>query len=190
MNKLQIFCLIVLATTLVSQLNAQNPEEGDKAPLFTATNDHGEKWLLKDHLGSNYIVLFFYPAAMTGGCTKQACAFRDNAKAFEEEGAVVAGISGDDVENLPLFKEAHGLNFDLLSDPKGEIAKSYGVPLRDGGSLVRTINGKDFTLNREVTTARWTFVINKEGEIIYKNTDVKVEEDPANVLAAIKTDKN
>jgi thioredoxin-dependent peroxiredoxin len=177
---------LALLISMATLVYAQTPEAGDSAPDFKAISDMGNEWQLKDHLGKNYVVMFFYPAAMTGGCTRQACGFRDNAEALKELGAVVVGISGDKVENLPLFKEAHDLNFDLLSDADGTIAKSYGVPLREGGSIVRNIGGKDFTLSRDVTTSRWTFIIDKDGKIMYKNADVNVDQDPENVINAIK----
>lgn len=180
-----IFTSIGLLICLATMLYAQTPETGDPAPDFTAISDTGKEWQLKEHLGKNFVVMFFYPAAMTGGCTRQACGFRDNAEALKALGAVVVGISGDKVENLPLFKDAHDLNFDLLSDADGSIAKSYGVPLREGGSIVRTIGGRDLTLSRDITTSRWTFIIDKDGKIMYKNADVNVDQDPENVINAI-----
>ncbi|MCC5929879.1 MAG: peroxiredoxin [Cyclobacteriaceae bacterium] len=184
--RLTILAGFYLFVCTAFQLYAQTPEKGDPAPDFKATTDMGNEWRLKDHMGKNYVVMFFYPAAMTGGCTRQACGFRDNAQVLKDLGAVVVGISGDKIENLPLFKEAHELNFDLLSDASGTIARSYGVPIRDGGSIVRNIDGKDFTLLRDVTTARWTFIIDKDGKIMYKNADVNVDQDPENVINAIK----
>lgn len=187
MNNLKLtFLSLALLVCTAMQTYGQNPETGDPAPDFKAISDMGHDWHLQDYLGKNYIVMFFYPAAMTGGCTRQACGFRDNADELKKLGAIVVGISGDKVENLPLFKEAHDLNFDLLSDAEGSIAKSYGVPSREGGSIVRNIGGRDLTLSRDVTTSRWTFIIDKEGKIMYKNADVNVDQDPENVINAIK----
>ena len=132
------------------------------------------------------IVLYFYPAAMTGGCTKQACAFRDDKTQFDQLDALVVGISGDKVENLEYFKLAHDLNFPLLSDEDGSIAKKFGVPLRDGGSITRQIQGSDVTLERGVTTSRWTFVIDKNGKIAYINSEVNAEKDSETTLDIIK----
>ena len=86
---------------------------GDKAPVFTATTDQGSTWKLADYVGKKNVVVYFYPAAMTGGCTKQACAYRDAQPAIESANAVVVGISGDNPEGLKLFKKAETLNFTL-----------------------------------------------------------------------------
>ena len=159
---------------------------GDKAPVFSAKDDTNKTWKSDDFIGSKVIIVYFYPAAMTGGCTKQACSFRDDKAKLDDVDAIVVGISGDEVENLKYFKEAHDLNFPLLSDPDGSIAKMFGVALRDGGSIQRTIDGKEITLSRGVTTSRWTFVIDKKGKIAYKNTDVNAAEDSKETLEVIK----
>jgi thioredoxin-dependent peroxiredoxin len=163
---------------------------GDKAPSFTAVSDNGNKWDSQDYYFKDFVIIYFYPAAMTGGCTKQACSFRDNYKKLKEMNADVVGISGDEVENLKYFKMAHQLNFPLLADPDGKIAKKFGVPLRDGGQIERKVEGTSVTLNRGVTAARWTFIIDKEGNIIYKNTDVNPEEDSDVVMNVIEKHRN
>ncbi|MEM9160389.1 MAG: peroxiredoxin, partial [Verrucomicrobiota bacterium] len=155
---------------------------GDDAKAFVANDDSGEIWNAADYLGEKNIIVYFYPAAMTGGCTKQACAYRDNSKELEAANAVVVGVSGDSVNNLSLFKEAHGLNFPLLSDPQGGLAELFGVPMRNGGSIEREVGGDLHTLIRSVTTSRWTFIIGKDGKVIYKNDSVKATEDTATVL--------
>jgi peroxiredoxin Q/BCP len=159
---------------------------GDKAPSFSATTSQGTQWDSEDYYFKDYVVVYFYPAAMTGGCTKQACSFRDNYEKIKDMNATVVGISGDEVENLKYFKMAHQLNFPLLADPEGKIAKKFGVPTRDGGKIEREIDGETVTLNRGVTSARWTFVIDKQGNIIYKDTDVNPEKDSNEVMAAIQ----
>ena len=127
---------------------------------------------------------------MTGGCTKQACSYRDFQEEFQDLDATVVGISGDEVDNLKVFKEAHQLNFTLLSDPDGSVAEKYGVPLKDGGSIDREVNGINYTLNRGVTTSRWTFVIDKDGKVIYKNANVNATEDSKEVMEVIKKHKD
>ena len=163
---------------------------GDKAPSFTAVSDNNNIWDSQDYYFKDYVIIYFYPAAMTGGCTKQACSFRDNYKKLKELNADVVGISGDEVENLKYFKKAHQLNFPLLADPDGKIAKKFGVPLRDGGKIEREVEGTSVTLNRGVTSARWTFIIDKEGNIIYKNTDVNPEKDSEVVMNVIEKHRN
>jgi thioredoxin-dependent peroxiredoxin len=160
---------------------------GDKAPSFTAMADNGEEWNSADHVGDSIIVLFFYPAAMTGGCTAQACSFRDNRTKLTEMGAEVVGISGDTVENQRIFKITNNLNFPLLSDTDGSIARSFGVPVREGSSsITREVDGEEVVLTREVTTARWTFIIDRNGTIVYKDTQVDAAGDSDAVIAAIE----
>jgi peroxiredoxin Q/BCP len=187
MKKLFVFLAII--SGLFSKSFGQNPaviEVGDKAPLFQTFTDEGTVWNLNDYIGKKNIVLYFYPAAMTGGCTKQACAYRDHQAEIETADALVVGISGDNVDGLKLFKKAENLNFPLLSDESGEIASKYGVPLRDGGTITREIEGKSFDLVRGKTASRWTFIVNKEGKVAYKNEQVDAAQDAENVLQFIK----
>lgn len=159
---------------------------GDKAPEFKAQADDGSTWDIRKHLGKDYIIVYFYPAAMTGGCTKQACSYRDHSEDLQMADAVVVGISGDKVENLKLFKQAENLNFALLSDEKGEIAKAFGVPASEGGAIKRTVAGEEHELVRGVTTKRWTFIVGKDKKIIYRNEAVNAEKDTQEVLDFLK----
>nr|WP_321353660.1 peroxiredoxin [uncultured Draconibacterium sp.] len=179
-----VFATLLLVSTLSTL--AQELNIGDKAPVFSTKADDGSTWNVKDYLGDKFIVVYFYPAAMTGGCTKQACAYRDMKTEIDEANAVVVGISGDNVEGLKLFKKANDLNFPLLSDESGEIAKKFGVPVRDGGTITREIDGKEFDLVRGATASRWTFIIDKKGTIVYKNTEVDASKDSAEILEFIK----
>lgn len=158
---------------------------GDPAPVFEGTEVGGETWKSSDYVGDKVLVVYFYPAAMTGGCTKQACAFRDDRSKLVDMGAEVVGISGDNVEGLQVFKKAHRLNFPLVSDPEGKIARAFGVPVREGGTYETEVDGQKVVLERGVTTARWTFIIDKDGKIAYVDTDVDAAGDSQNVLAAL-----
>ena len=100
---------------------------GDLAPDFTLTDQHGVERSLSDLLTQGPVVLFFYPAAMTTGCTKETCHFRDLAAEFAEAGAQRIGISMDDVAKQAAFSDANALDCPLLSDVAGRVAKSYGV---------------------------------------------------------------
>ncbi len=100
---------------------------GDLAPDFTLTDQHGVERSLSDLLTQGPVVLFFYPAAMTTGCTKETCHFRDLAAEFAEAGAQRIGISMDDVAKQAAFSDANALDYPLLSDVDGRVAKSYGV---------------------------------------------------------------
>lgn len=163
---------------------------GDKAPMFNANNQLGELWQSSKALNSGkFLVVYFYPAAMTGGCTKEACAYRDASAPLEQEGINVVGVSADPVKNLKYFHDAHGLNFPLLSDVNGYIAKQFGVPIRNGGSIKRTIDGKEVTLERPLTFARWTFIVNPSGKVVYKNTSVNAAEDSKTVIDFLKSQK-
>ena len=131
-------------------------------------------------------MVYFYPAAMTGGCTKQACSYRDHRDDLLAAGVEVVGVTGDRVESLSLFKQAENLNFTLLSDDKGDIARAFGVPVGDGGTIKRTIGGAEHELVRDITTRRWTFIVGKNSKIIYINDSVNAENDTQEVLNFIK----
>ncbi len=158
---------------------------GDKVPLFCAVSDDDKVWSLQDYLGKKNVVLYFYPAAMTGGCTKQACSYRDHLGEFNGVDAIVVGISGDDVASLKVFKKAEKLNFTLLSDPEGAVARLFGVPVGAGGSITRTVEDLEVVLNRGVTTQRWTFVIGKDGHIRYMNQQVDAANDYKAVMEVL-----
>jgi peroxiredoxin Q/BCP len=160
---------------------------GEQAPTFSAKDQDGKEWTLSNHLDKPYLVVYFYPAAMTGGCTKQACSYRDFKMQNSDLDIEVVGISGDPVQNLAYFKQAEQLNFTLLSDPDGAIAKAFGVPVSAGEkSITRTVDGKEVELIRENTASRWTFVIDREGKIVYRDDQVKPTEDLENILAFIR----
>ena len=183
-----MFCFVcILFFPLHTKAETITLNVGDKAPNFYANDDNGELWELEKHLGKNYVVVYFYPAALTGGCTKQACSYRDNKDILSKMNVNVVGISGDPVNNLKMFKEVHDLNFSLLSDVSGEIAKKFGVPLKDGGKIKKTIEGTIFSLGRSYTEARWTFIIGKNGNVIYKDTEVNAENDSKNVMDFLKS---
>ena len=121
---------------------------GSKAPDFTLRSQSGANVHLKDFLGRSPIVLFFYPKDDTPGCTKQACAFRDDYGQFGAVDAEVFGISSDSVESHKSFAENNQLPFDLLSDEGGKVRQLYGVPKTLG-----------------LMPGRVTYVIDKEGVV-------------------------
>ena len=159
---------------------------GDTAPTFAAKDDQGKDWKSADHVGKNFIVVYFYPADMTGGCTKQACGFRDDMAKLTDKGVEVIGVSGDTVKNHQVFKTFHKLNFALLADEDGGVAKKFGVPVNKGGTVkTKDAEGTAVELVRGVTTARGTFVIGKDGKILYKNTKVIAAEDSKQIMELI-----
>ena len=167
------FFLLTLSVLTFAQTSL-----GEKVPNFTALDDQGSKWVLKKQLKSaDYLVIYFYPAAFTGGCTKQACSYRDQKGELESVGAQVVGVSGDKPETLGLFALEHSLNFTLLSDEDGEIANLFGVPQNDGGSITREIKGQSLDLERGTTIQRWTFILDQKGKLIYRDMEVNAVED-------------
>jgi len=101
-------------------------EPGDAAPDFSLTDDHGKTVTLSDFAGKT-LVLYVYPAAMTPGCTTQACDFRDSLDALAAAGIAVVGLSPDKPEKLAKFREKDGLTFPLLSDPDKSVLEAYGA---------------------------------------------------------------
>lgn len=170
---------------------AQNTFElkiGDNVSEFSGLDDNGNIWN-SSNIKTDFLVVYFYPAAMTGGCTAQACAYRDDKATFDKIGATIIGVSGDEVKNLKYFKESSQLNFPLISDNNGVISKTFGVPTKEGGSITREIGGENYLLARGITASRWTFVLDKNRNIIYKNTEVNAAEDAKKVLEVIKKAK-
>lgn len=160
---------------------------GDAAPAFAAQADDGTEWKSTDHVGKKVLVVYFYPADLTGGCTKQACKFRDDMSSLKGLGVEVIGVSGDTIENHKVFKAAHHLNYPLLADIKGEVAQAFGVPVTVGEKSVTVkVGDKDMTLVRFATAKRWTFVIDQQGKIAYKNENVNPELDSYEVAEVVK----
>ncbi|HKS49928.1 MAG TPA: peroxiredoxin [Amycolatopsis sp.] len=112
-------------------------KKGDLAPDFTLLDDRGEQRSLSEFLAAGPVVLFFYPAAMTAGCTAESCHFRDLAKEFAEVGARRVGISPDPVAKQQEFSARNGFDYPLLSDPDGTVATQFGVRRRFGPLLTR-----------------------------------------------------
>lgn len=102
-------------------------DTGDVVPDFTLSDQHGEPRSLSSLLESGPVVLFFYPKAMTTGCTKESCHFRDLAAEFAQVGAQRVGISADTVDRQAAFDSKHDLGYPLLSDPDRKVASTFGV---------------------------------------------------------------
>ncbi|CAN5407403.1 peroxiredoxin [soil metagenome] len=103
---------------------------GSSAPDFTLPDEAGTPRKLGDFLAKGPVVLFFYPGAMTSGCTAESCHFRDLAAEFDAVGAQRIGISADTVDKQKEFADAHSFDYPLLSDPDGAVAAAYGVKRR------------------------------------------------------------
>jgi len=148
------------------------PVIGKPAPDFTLPGTSGEAISLRQFKGKKTVVLFFYPADETPGCTKEACGFRDLTPQFEAAGAVILGISADDLESHAKFKTKNKLPYELLFDAEGATSKAYGVWKQ------KNLYGK-----KVLGIERTTFVIDKTGRIAQIYPKVKVEGHVAEVLA-------
>jgi len=175
-------CTLILIS-IVANFSFSQVEPGEKVPNFSALDQDGSTWTLKKNLKStDYLVIYFYPAAFTGGCTRQACSYRDQKGDLMAVGARVVGISGDSPETLGLFALEHQLNFTLLSDESGEIAALLGVPQKAGATISREIKGKALDLVRGTTIQRWTFILDEKGTLIYKDSEVNAAQDSGKVI--------
>ena len=145
----------------------------DAAPDFTLSASNGENVSLKNFRGK-WVILYFYPRDNTPGCTKEACAFRDNKKEFEKKNAVVLGVSPDSIESHQKFIKKFELPFLRLADTEKELAKSYGVYDK------KSLYGKIF-----FGIIRSTFLIDPKGKIAQVWRKVKVEGHEEEVLAAL-----
>ena len=128
-------------------------QPGDSAPDFTLPSDTGVNVTLSGLLGAKVIV-YFYPAAMTPGCTKQACDFSESIDALQSHGYIVLGISPDRPEKLAKFRERDNLTIGLLSDPERKVLKAYGA-FGEKKLYGKTVEG----------VIRSTFVVDEDGKI-------------------------
>lgn len=124
--------------------------EGSPAPDFDLPDDKGNRVRLSEVVRHGPVVLFFYPAAMTSGCTKEGCHFRDLAAEFKEAGGQRLGISTDPVERQRQFSEEHGFDYPLLSDGSGEVATAYGVRRR----MITPVKRATFVIDRDMTVRK------------------------------------
>jgi peroxiredoxin Q/BCP len=102
-------------------------QEGKAAPDFTLEDQNGKSVSLSEFAGKKHVLVYFYPRDDTPGCTKEACGFRDDLRAFEKLGVVVLGVSADGAESHQKFTKKYGLPFPLLSDPDRKVMKRYGA---------------------------------------------------------------
>lgn len=150
------------------------PEINQAAPQFTTENQKKESISLTDFLGKK-VVLYFYPKAMTPGCTTQACGIRDNQSAFEQVNAVVLGISPDAPERLQKFIDRDQLNFDLLADEDHAIADAYGV------WGLKKFMGREYE-----GIHRITFIIDEKGQLKHIMDKVKTKSHHDDVLEILR----
>lgn len=150
------------------------PKVGNLAPAFNLLNQDESIVDLKS-LRGKIVVLYFYPKAMTPGCTVQACGIRDTKKEFAKMNTVVLGVSPDEPKKLQKFIEKEKLNFDLLSDPDHAVAEKYGV------WGMKKFMGKEY-----MGIKRITFIIGEDGKLKHIMDDVKTKTHHDDVISYIK----
>ena len=151
------------------------PKIGNMAPSFTLKDQNGKSVSLKDFKGKSNVVVYFYPKAMTPGCTWQAGGIRDHKKDFKKLNTVVLGLSPDLPEKLKKFEERDELNFTLLSDVDHKIADKYGAWGR------KKFMGKEYD-----GILRQTYIVNKAGKLVDIMTKFKTKTHHEDVLEYIK----
>jgi peroxiredoxin Q/BCP len=151
------------------------PKIGNLAPAFSLHKQDGSKVSLKDFRDQKNVVLYFYPKAMTPGCTTQACGIRDSAAELEALDTVVLGVSPDPFPRLAKFIEKQDLNFDLLSDEDHAIAEAYGV------WGLKKFMGREF-----MGILRTTFIIGKDGRLKDVMNKFKTKSHHEDLVARLK----
>ena len=131
-----------------------HPKIGNLAPAFKLQNQNGEVISIRDYRDKKNVVVYFYPKAMTPGCTVQACGIRDYKKELAKLNTVVLALSPDPVARLKRFEEKQQLNFDLLSDEDHAVADKYGV------WALKKFMGREY-----MGIVRTTFIIGKDGRL-------------------------
>ena len=163
---------------------------GDTAPTFQLKDDTGKTWSSSDHVGKKWVVIYFYPGDFTPGCTAQAKAFNAEMEKLTAKGVEVVGVSGDSVKIHEQFKQSMKLNFTLLADENGAVAKTFGVPVGKGATVKsRDADKNPIEFERAVTISRWTFVIGKDGTVNYKTEKVNPVDDAKKIAAFIESAK-
>ena len=174
MTQVAVHRLTIVALALLSAAGpavAAAPAVGEPAPAFKLQDQDGKWHSLGDYKGK-WVAVYFYPKDDTPGCTTQACSFRDNVFAFSKEGAVILGVSVDDVASHKKFADKHGLPFPLLADSDKAVARTYGV--------LKTYMGVMEMARRD------TFLIDPQGRIAKHYESVDPEGHSKVVLEDIK----
>ncbi|MED5388201.1 MAG: thioredoxin-dependent thiol peroxidase [Pseudomonadota bacterium] len=151
-----------------------HPKIGNLAPNFTLPDQDGNTVELKSFRDKNPVVIFFYPKALTPGCTTQACGIRDTRSEWEKRGVKVFGISPDPVARLPKFIDKHELNFTLLSDEDHAVAEKYGC------WGLKKFMGKEF-----MGLIRTTFIVGKDGKLLKVMDKFKTKTHHEDLLAEL-----
>src|SRR3954464_5940519 len=162
---MKVFRFLMLSALLsfFAKLGAEPLKVGDAAPVLSAKIDDGSTLNLGDvYKANNYTLVWFYPKALTGGCTKQGCSLRDATDDLKKKGVSVVGVSVDPIEKQKEFKEVNHFPFPLIADTEKKIVKAFGQPEKPMAS-------------------REAYLI-KDGKIVYKDTGV-TDKQAENILA-------
>jgi peroxiredoxin Q/BCP len=147
---------------------------GSPAPDFSLQNQDGETITLSQFKGDKTVVVYFYPKALTPGCTMQACGIRDIEKELADRNTIVLGLSPDPVSKLAKFREKHDLNFALLADEDHAIAEAYGI------WQLKKFMGKEY-----MGVVRTTFIVGVDGKIAKVMDDFKTKSHHETLLAVL-----
>jgi len=170
--------LVIYLVLFISYLNFNNNDDkmkklavGSTVPAFELKDQFGNLFKLDSVLGKKNLVIYFYPKDDSPGCTKEACSFRDQFDVFNEAEAVIIGISRQSVESHLEFAQKHRLNYTLLSDSEKKVEKLFGVPTNFLGLI----------------PGRVTYIINKEGKVVYLfNSQIEAEKHVDEALRILK----
>jgi peroxiredoxin Q/BCP len=169
MKTLRRLLAVSLAMFSFSSLFADSLKVGDPAPLVSGVTDSGATLNLGDlYQQHKFVVVWFYPKALTGGCTKQGCSLRDASQEITAHGATIVGVSTDSVEKQKEFKEKHNFPFPLIADTEKTVARAFGQ-------------------SAMLFASRECYIISG-GKIVYKDTGV-TEKQADNVLAFLASQK-
>ena len=196
-----LFVLLAMAAVMPAEAQSAAPDTagpvvGDPLLTIEGTGDAGQPWSSANYVDKKVIAIYFYPGDFTGGCIKQAEAFRAGLQMLSDAGVEVVGVSGDSVATHKLFKETYGLTHTLLADPEGALARQLGVPVTERPSKVRTRGkdgkplmdekGKSIIVERPVTLPRWTLIIDRDGKLAAKRTTVNPATEAEEVLKIVQ----
>ncbi|MGE0172362.1 MAG: thioredoxin-dependent thiol peroxidase [Oligoflexales bacterium] len=155
------------------------PKVGNLAPQFSLQDQNDETVSLKDFKGKSPVLVYFYPKAMTPGCTVQACSIRDSFAAFKKAKVAVVGVSIDTPDRLKKFEEKEDLNFTLLSDADHAVSEKYGVWQK------KKNYGKEY-----LGIVRTSFLVGKDGKLLHVFENVKTKTHHQDVLDYVRESKD
>jgi thioredoxin-dependent peroxiredoxin len=150
--------MILLAAAWVSAASAvaAMPKAGDEAPAFQGTDQNGHLVKSSDIIGKKVVLLYFYPKDFTGGCTKEACGFRDRMADLQKNNVELIGVSFDTSDSHKAFAAKYGLGFTLIADTDGKISDAYGTRMKDKNTM------QDKNMSNRIS-----FLIGTDGKIAH-----------------------